>query len=66
MFDHMDGIMRAWAEKNTQWKENLYCTVKFVQQKLSRYYVVVTPTTSMLLISADNNDPLRRLQSFPK
>ena len=28
MFDHMDGVMRALANKNTQWKEDLVFAVK--------------------------------------
>jgi hypothetical protein len=28
MINHMDGVMRAWAKKKTQWKEDLFVTVK--------------------------------------
>jgi len=52
MFNHMDGIMQALAKKKTQWKEDIFFSVKFVRQKLFKYYIEVTPTTSMLLISA--------------
>jgi len=64
MFDHMDGVMRALAKKKTQWKEDLFFAVKLAQQKLSKYYAEVTPTTGMLLISAHILDPFRKLQSF--
>jgi hypothetical protein len=37
MFDHMDGMMQALAKKKTQWKEHLFCAVKCVQQKMSKY-----------------------------
>ena len=64
MFDHMDGVMRAWAKKRTQWKEDLFFAVKLSQQKLSKYYAEVTPTTGMLLISAHIRDSFRKLRSF--
>jgi hypothetical protein len=66
MFDHMDGVMRALAKKKTQWKQNLFFDVKCAQQKLSQYYTEVTPTTSMLLITAHILDPFRKLQSFSR
>jgi hypothetical protein len=28
MFDHMDGVMRAFAKKKTPWKEDLFFAVK--------------------------------------
>jgi hypothetical protein len=28
MFDHMDGVMCALANKETQWKEDLFFAVK--------------------------------------
>ena len=65
-FDHMDGVLRALAKKNTQWKEDLYFAVKFAGQKLSKYYAEVTPTTGMLLIPAHILDPFRKLRSFRK
>jgi len=61
MVDHMDGVLRALAKKKTQQKEDLYFAVKFVRQKLSKYYAAVTPTTGMLLISAHILDPFCRL-----
>jgi len=64
MFDHMDGVMRALAKKKTQWKEDLFFAVKSAQQKVSKYYAEVTPTTGMLLISAEILDPFRKLRSF--
>jgi len=66
MFDHMDGVMRALAKKKTQWKEDLFFTVKLARQMLSKYYAEVTPTTGMLLISAHILDPFRKLRSFQK
>jgi len=66
MFDHMDGVMRALGKKMTQWKEDLFFTVKCARQKLSKYCTEVTPTTSMLLITAHILDPFRKLQSFRK
>jgi len=66
MFDHMDGVMRALAKKKTQWKEDLFFAVKLARQKLSKYYVEVTPTTGMLLISTHILDPFRELRSFRK
>jgi len=61
MFDHMDGVMRALANKKTQWMEDLFCAVKFARQKLSKYYSEVTPMTGMLLISAHILDSFRKL-----
>jgi len=66
MFDHMDGVMRALAKKKTQWKEDLFFAVKLAQQKLSKYYAEVTPTTGMLFISAHILNPFRKLRSFRK
>jgi len=57
MFDHMDGVLQALTEKKTQWTEDLYFAVKFVRQRLSKYYAEVTPTMGMLLISAQILDP---------
>jgi len=59
MFDHMDGVTRALAKKKTQWKEDLFFTVKLARQKLSKYYAEVTPTTGLLLIAAQILDPFR-------
>jgi len=64
MVDHMEGVMRALARKKTQWKEDLFFTVKLARQKLSKYYPEVTPTTGMLRISAHIIDPFRMLRSF--
>jgi len=66
MFDHMDCVMRALAKNKTQWKEDLFFTVKCAQQKLSKYYTEITPTTGMLLITAHILDPFRTLRSFRK
>jgi len=64
MFDHMDGIMQALAEKNTAWKEDLVFAVKLAQQKLFNYYSKVTPLMGMILVSARSLDPFRKLRSF--
>jgi hypothetical protein len=64
MFNHMNGIMRALAKNMTPWKEYLFFAVKLAGQKISKYYVEVTPTTSMLLISAQILDRFRNLRSF--
>ena len=64
MFDHMDGVMRPFTKKKTQWKEDLFFAVKLPQQKLSKYYAEVTPTTGMLRISAHSLNPFRSLWSF--
>jgi len=66
MFDHMDGVMRALASKKTRWKEDLSCAVKLARQKLSKHYAEVTPTTGMLVISANILDLFRKLRSFRK
>jgi len=64
MFDHMDGVMQALAKKMTQWKEDLFFTVKVARQRLSKYYTEVAPTTGMHLISARILDPFRKLRSI--
>jgi len=28
IFDYLDGVMRAFAKKKTQWKEDLYIAMK--------------------------------------
>jgi hypothetical protein len=37
MFEHMDGVMRAFATKKTQWKEDLFFAVKLARKNLSKY-----------------------------
>jgi hypothetical protein len=64
MFDHMDGVMRAFAKKKNPWKEDLFFAVKLARQKLSKYNAEVPPTTGMLLISAHIRYPFRKLRSF--
>jgi len=49
----MDGVMWALAKKKTPWKEDLYFAMKLARQKLSKNYVVVTPTAGMLVSSAN-------------
>jgi len=60
MFDHMDGVMRALAMKNTPLKEDLAFAVKSIRLKRSKYYAEVTPTTGMGVISAHRVDPYRK------
>jgi len=64
MFDHMDGVMRDLAKKKTQWKEDLFFAVECARQKRSKYYMEVTPTTGMLLITAHILDSFRKLRLF--
>ena len=64
MFNHMDGVMRVWAKKKTQWKEDLFFTVKLARQQLSKYYADVTPFTGMLRISEHILDPFWKLRLF--
>jgi len=66
MFDHMDGVMQALAEKKTQWKEDLFFAVKLARQKLSTYYAEVTPMMGMLNISAHILDLFLMLRSLRK
>ena len=66
MLDRMDGILRPWDTKKTEWKDDLYFAVKFTRQKLPKYYVEVSPTTGMLHISAHVLDVFRKLRSFRK
>jgi len=63
MFDHMDGVMRALAEKRTPWKEDLLFAVKLARQKLSKYHPAGTPSMGMLLISEHIVDHFRKLRS---
>jgi len=65
-FDQMDGLMQALPRKKTQWKEDLYFTIKLARMKQSKFYDDMTPTMGMLLISAHILDPLWKLQSLRK
>jgi len=62
----MDDIMRGFAEKATEWKEDLYFTVKCARPKLAKYYAELTPTTSMHFISAHILNPFLKWRSFRK
>jgi len=64
MFDHIDGVLRALAKKQTPWRKDLFFAVRLARQKLSKYYAEVTPATGMLLISAHILDPFQKLRSF--
>jgi len=66
MLDDMDGVMWALGKRKTRWNEDLYFTVKFARQKLSKYYAEVTPTTGLLHISARILDHFRKLRSSTK
>jgi hypothetical protein len=66
MFDLMDGVMQAWARKQTQWKEEVFFAVKLARPKLSKYYAEVTPTTGMLQICAHMLDLFWKLRLFRK
>jgi hypothetical protein len=64
MFDHMDGVMRALAQKKTHWKAVLFLGVKLARRKLSKYYTDVTPMTGYVLISVNILDCFQKLLSF--
>jgi len=49
------------SKKKTELNEDLFFAVKLATQKLSQYYAEVTPTTGLLLISAQKLDPFRKL-----
>jgi len=66
MFYHMDGVMRALAKKKTQLKRDLYYSMKFMWQKLSKYYPKVTNARGMLLIAAHILDPFWKLRCCRK
>jgi hypothetical protein len=36
MFNHLDGVMRAFAKIITQWKEELFLAVKLARRKLPK------------------------------
>jgi len=59
-------LCELFARMITQWKEHMYCTVKFTQQKISNDYAEVTPMMGMLLISTHIIDHFRKLQWFRK
>jgi hypothetical protein len=66
VFDHIDGVMRALALKKAHWKEALFLAVMCAGQKLSKYYIEVTATAGILLITAHILDPFQKLRSFRK
>ena len=63
MFNHLDGVMRALANKRTQWKEALFCTMMSAPQRMSGYYGEVTRTMAVRLISVAILEPFQKLQS---
>jgi hypothetical protein len=64
--DHIIVLMQALAEKKTEWKEDWFFAVKLARQKLSKYSAEATPTTDMVLISAQILHPFRKLRSVRK
>jgi len=60
----MGSIIQALVKNKTPWQEDLYITLRFGRQKLSKYYAAVTPTMGMLVISTHIVDPFRKLRSF--
>jgi hypothetical protein len=61
MFDHMDDVLQALAQKKTQWKKDMFFAVKLARQKLSKYDVEVTPLTGMLRMSVQILNPFQKL-----
>jgi len=60
MFDHMDSIVQALAQKMSQSKQGMYFALKVARQKLSEYYTNVPPPMGMLLISVHLLDPFQK------
>ena len=58
--------MRASDKKKTQCKKNLFFTVRFARQKLSKCYAAVTTTTGILLDSSHTFNAFCTLRSFQK
>lgn len=52
--------------KKTQWKEDLYLTVKVVQQKLAIYYSEVTLRTGQQIMSVHIINPFKKRGLFRK
>ena len=52
MFDHMDGVMRAFAEKMTASKEDLFFNVMLARQMQSKWKADVPPLMGMRLVCA--------------
>jgi hypothetical protein len=57
----MDVVMQALAKEKTQWMEDFLFAVKYAHQMLSKYYTEATPTTALLLISAQILDPFQKM-----
>jgi len=62
----MDGVMRTVVMKKTEWKEDLYIAVKFVQYMLSKYYAKLTVTMGALPILPNLFDSFQKLPLFGK
>lgn len=65
-FDRIDSIQPGSAKKNTQLSEDLYITVRFTWQKMSKSYAEVTPLAVMGLISVQILKQCRNLWLDPK
>ena len=65
-FNNMDGVMRTVVMKKTEWKEDLYIAVKFVQYMLSKYYAKLTVTMGALPILPNLFDSFQKLPLFGK
>jgi hypothetical protein len=66
MSDHIDGVLHAVATKVTQWKEDVYISVKLAGKWLINRYAEASPTMDMLLVSAHILYLLRNLELFRK
>jgi hypothetical protein len=49
-FDPMVGTMQVLGKKIIQWMEDLFLAIRFVYQKLSKYFAEVSPMPEMHLI----------------
>jgi len=64
MFDHMEGIIKALAKKQIQWKVDIRRAMRSARSKLSAYYAEVTPESGLLLILVQMLDPYRKTRMF--
>jgi len=62
MLDHIAGVMIAVGRKKTPCQNDLFFAVMLAQQKMSKYYAEVTPTTCILLISTHVLHPFPKLR----
>ena len=66
MFNQMDGVMQALANKKPECKEDMFCAVKLARPELPMYYDDLNPMTAVLVISAHIINVCRQSQSFRK